>query len=248
MMTSAIISALAGILGSAVGACSTHLNHYIDRKSEDRKKINESIHYLLEVFFRVNRINNTEKIADVLLNYYFQRIRLVFLNVDDEIVSNLKKQSSIIINRSLIIIVKHSYEELKSLNERYEDMVANLATILPINAFNIRGKNNLEKLMQVISKYFESINMIDNNTDNVEEIKENISKLQSSIIKTLMNDYKKDLKLELYELLKMTNRYNRYKGKKVIKRLESEMLTEDDKHVVDLFVKEVANLVNTNAT
>ncbi|MBO4544070.1 MAG: hypothetical protein J5725_12940 [Bacteroidales bacterium] len=63
-----------------------------------------------------------------------------------------------------------------------------------------------------------------------------------------MNDYKKDLKLELYELLKMTNRYNRYKGKKVIKRLESEMLTEDDKHVVDLFVKEVANLVNTNAT
>ena len=51
-----------------------------------------------------------------------------------------------------------------------------------------------------------------------------------------------DLKLELYELLKKTNRYNRYKGKKVIKRLESEMLTDDDKRKIDSFVDKIINM------
>ncbi|MCR5555016.1 MAG: hypothetical protein K6F29_05745 [Bacteroidales bacterium] len=241
-MINTIISALAGILGTIIGVLSTHFIHFIDRKSEERKIVNESIHYLLEVYFLVNRID-MDKIKIEIFDYYFKKYKH---GVDENLKETEREQFFLLINPSLAVITHHSYKELDHLGKLYEKMIAKLATVLPVNAYYLRGKNNLRNLIQIVSKYFESINVTSINTGNIEDIKVITSNLQSFFTAILINDCKNDLKVELYELLKMTNRYNRYKGKKVIKRLESKILTEEDKRMVDLLVRGVTNLVNTN--
>ena len=239
-MTDTIIAGLLAILGVVIGILSTHLIHYIDRKFEERKLVNESIHYLLEVYFQINRMN-PQKLINAGFDYYFQQIRK-YIHGDDKLFESAKEQLSPIIKKLLVLIAQQSYEELESLGKRYEEMVAKLATILPIDAYYLRGKNNLEKLILTISEYFDSIKELD--IENETAVNEFIDRMQSSVIATILDDYKKDLKSELGELLKKTTCYNCQKGKEVIKKLESVELTDNDKREIDTLIGGIMSNLN----
>ena len=236
-MTDTIIAGLLAILGVVIGLLSTHLIHYIDRRFEERKLVNESIHYLLEVYFRINRIN-AQKLMNACSEYCFQRIRK-YISGDDKSFESAKEFFSPVINRFYVSIEHESYEELNRLGERYEDMVAKLATILPINAYYLRGKNNLGNLIQLLSEYFKCIEEL--NIEKDSDVNEFIGRMQMSVTATILDDYKNDLKSELTELLKKSTRFNRRKGEKVIKKLESEILAEDDKRKIDTLVDNVVS-------
>ena len=238
-MTDTIIAGLLAILGVVIGILSTHLIHYIDRKFEERKLVNESIHYLLEVYFLISRLN-PQKLMNSCLEYYFQQIRK-YIHGDDKSFESAKEQLSPIIKKILVTIAQQSIEELESLGKQYEDMVAKLATILPIDAYYLRGKNNLEDLIQTLSEYFKYIKELDIEKDNA--VNEFVSQMQMSVIVTILDDYKNDLKSELSELLKQTTHFNRRKGEKVIKKLESEILSEDDKRKIDTLADSVVNKI-----
>lgn len=241
-MTDTIIAGLLAILGVVIGILSTHLIHYIDRKFEERKLVNESIHYLLEVYFLISRLN-PQKLMNAFFDYYFQRIRK-HIPGDDKSFESAKEQLSPIIKKLLVLIAQQSYEELESLGKQYEEMVAKLATILPIDAYYLRGKNNLEKLIRTLSDYFNSIKELDIDKDST--VNEFIDQMQMSVTAKILDDYKKDLKSELRELLGETTRFNRRKGKEVITKLESSVLTDEDKREIDTLIVSVASKVISN--
>ena len=236
-MTDTIITGSFTIIGVLIGLFSNHLIHYIDRKFEERKLVNESIHYLLEVYFQVNRMD-TQKLINACVEYCFQRIRKCIPG-DDKSFQSAKEGLSPIINGFFVSIGHESFTELNNLGTRYEDMVAKLATILPIDAYYLRGKNNLEKLIHALSEYFNGIKELDIEKDNA--VNEFIGQMQMSVTATILDDYKNDLKSELSELLKQTTHFNRRKGEKVIKKLESEILSEDDKRKIDTLADSVVN-------
>ena len=186
-MTDTIIAGLLAILGVVIGILSTHLIHYIDRRFEERKLVNESIHYLLEVYFQVTRMN-TQKLMNACSEYYFQQIRKCIPG-DDKSFQYAKESLSPIINGIFVSIGHESFEELNNLGTRYEEMVAKLATILPIDAYYLRGKNNLENLIQLLSEYFNGIKELDIEKDNA--VNEFIGQMQMSVTSTLLDDYKK---------------------------------------------------------
>ena len=236
-MQESIISALAALLGTAIGVCTTLVIHRIDRKINERKIINESIHYLLEVYFQINRVD-AKKMNDEFWNYYWQSIRK-YIPGDDKSFESAKEQLSPIINKNLVTNTQQAYKELESLGKQYEDMVAKLAIIFPINAYYLRGKNNLAKFIQTISEYFDSIKELD--IENETAVNEFIDQIKISVTTILLDDYKNDLKSELSELLKKTTCFNRRKGKRVIKKIESSVLTEDDKRKLDALVDKAVN-------
>ncbi len=244
-MQEAIISASAALLGTAIGVCTTLVIHRIDRKTNERKIINESIHYLLEVIYLVNRMN-TEKITNTYFDYYFKQLKKSVPEFDDKTIEIAKKKLSPIINTSIVPIVQQSYKELKILGDRYEGMLNNLATILPVSAYYLRDKNKLERLINLLAETFENIKESDIDIEDADTIKEIISKMQPSVTKHYINEYTKDLESELRELLKKTNCYNRHEGEKVIKALDSEMLTEEEKHNIDLLVETIAGAIKSN--
>ncbi len=240
-MQESIISALAALLGTVIGVCTTLVIHRIDRKINERKIINESIHYLLEVYLQINRVD-AKKMNDEFWNYYWQSIRK-YIHGDDKSFESAKEQLSPIINKNLVTNTQQAYKELESLGKQYEDMVAKLAIIFPINAYYLRGKNNLAKFIQTISEYFDSIKELD--IENETAVNEFIDQIKISVTTILLDDYKNDLKSELSELLKKTTCFNRRKGKRVIKKIESSVLTEDDKRKLDALVdKAISKMIS----
>ena len=244
-MLSTIISALAGLLGVLIGVFSTHFLHYKNHKSEEIKVINKSIHYLLEVFFLISRLNS-EKMTNAYFDYYFQRVKKLIPILDEKMIEASKKQYSPIIKNSLIpAMQKQTFEELKKMGTQYEEMVANLATILPVTAYYLRGKNNLEILLQTASKYFEDIKIPDEN--NATFINKAINHMQPELIADLINEYKDELKSELLVLLRKTTWHNRCAGKKAIKGIESIELTENERRKIDSIIASAVNHVVQNA-
>lgn len=238
ILISAIIGVSGAAIGALIGALSAHFLYYKNKKSEEQKIINESIHFLLEVFFLINRLN-TEKMMDIYLNYYFQKISALVPAIDEKTVESIKEQYSPMIKGSLPALQKQTFEDLKKLNSQYEKMVTNLATILPVNAYYLRGKNNLENLMQTISEYFENVKVA--SIENTNIIDDMIKQMQSSLTTDLINEYKDELKSELLVLLRKTSWSNCCAGKKAIEGIESFVLTENEKRKVD---KEIVNIVN----
>lgn len=244
-MLSAIISSLAAIVGVLIGVFSTHFLHYVDRKSEERKIINKSIHYLIELFFLVNRLN-TEKMADIYLNYYFLRVKTLFPTWDEGAIETAKVKYSPMIKDVLIPAIKEqTFEDLKNISVQYEEMIKNLATILPVNAFYLRGKNSLEDLIQSIASYFENVKVAD--IEGMANVKETIRLVQSVLTENLINEYKEELKSELLALLGKTNWSNCCAGKRAIRGIEASILTENEKRKVDSMVVTIVNLTVQNA-
>jgi hypothetical protein len=243
-MISAIISASAAIVGVLIGVFSTHYLHYVNRKSEERKIINESIHYLMELFFLVNRLNS-EKMLDAYLDCYFSEVRKLIPAIDEKSIENAKAQYYPQLKKMIVPLSQtQTFEKLEEMNEGYLSMLEKLATVLPIDAFHLRGKNNLKSLLDLLTEYFEGIKSTDINKEEIAE--KIVNQMQSTITKSLVAEYTDDIKMELHVLLKKTDWFNRKIGKKTINSIETTILTEKEKSDVRSYVVSMLNLLSPN--
>ena len=239
-----LITALSGFLGAAIGSITTLWLHFKNKKNDERKILNESIHYLLEVFFLVNRFD-VEKMTSAYLDYFFMQIKKISPKLNEDSLKNIKEQiTSIMKSTSVPLAQKQTFENFRIISRDYENMLTKLATILPIDAFYLRGKNKLEALINTASLYFDSIQIA--NSENAEAIRTTINQMQPSIITSLINEFKKDLETELLVLLKKTDRYNCKKGKKAIAMVKSVELTDYDKREIDSIISNILNQLKQN--
>lgn len=236
-----IISAVSVLIGAVIGAAPTLIIYYKKNQVETRKILNESIHYLLEVFFQVNRLN-AEKMLDEYMGYYLVEVKKKFPTIDNDTVNVLKNASYQKLKENIVPTAqKQALDSLERLAENYENMVADLAKILPINAFYLRGKNQLADLLQMMSEYFENIQKTDLVAD--PKAKDLIEQMQSSLTMQLIEEYKDDLKKELFVLLKKANWSICRFGKKAIKGIESSILSESEKQKAYSMIASIVDLV-----
>lgn len=240
-----IISAVSVLIGAVIGAAPTLIIYYKKNQVETRKILNESIHYLLEVFFQVNRLN-AEKMLDEYMGYYLVEVKKKFPTIDNDTENVLKNASYQKLKENIVPTAqKQALDSLEKLAENYENMVADLAKILPINAFYLRGKNQLADLLQMMSVYFENIQKTDLVAD--PKAKDLIEQMQSSLTMQLVDEYKDDLKKELFVLLGKTN-WSTYRfGKRTIKGIESSILSESEKQKTYSMITSIADLIVKNS-
>lgn len=234
-----VITAMSGFLGAAIGSVTTLWLHFKNRKDDERKILNESIHYLLEVFFLVSRLNY-EKMTRAYLDYLLKQAQKIDPKLNEENLNFINNQiKSIVKSNSVPLAQKQTFENLKTIGKDYENMLAKLATILPIDAFYLRGKDKLETFMDMASSYFEKVQVA--NFENKEIIRDVVNQMQPSLITDLIDEYKDDLKTELLILLGMTDRFNSKKGKNAIEKMESVELTEKEKRDIDSMIITISN-------
>ncbi len=246
---SGIIVALIGIcgtiLGTLIGGISTHLLHYKNRKSEETKIINESIHYLLEVFFLVNRLN-FEKMIDAYVDYYLQEIRKIFPKMDDDSIESIKKQFYPQLKNTIVpLSQKYSFEKLKELENDYKSMLDKLSIVLPVDAYYLRGKNDVKSLLNLLSDYLKEVEFTGIEKEDV--LRNLIGNMQSSLTTKAIDEYADGIKKELTVLLSKTDRYNRKIGKKTIDDIVSTMLTEDEKREINTLIGSVLEQIKKDA-
>lgn len=240
-----LISALPVLIGAVIGAAPTLIIYYKKNQTETRKILNESIHYLLEVFFQVNRLN-AEKMLDEYMDYYLVEVKKKFPTIDDNSINALKEASCQKLKENIVPAAqKQAFDSLEKLAENYENMVADLAKILPINAFYLRGKNQLKDLLQMVSEYFENIQKTDLVADPM--TKDFIGQMQSSLTIQLVDEYKDDLKKELLDLLGKSNWSTCRFGKKAIKGIETSILSESEKQKAYSMITSIIDLIVKNS-
>ena len=237
-----IISAVSVLIGAVIGAAPTLIIYYKKNQVETRKILNESIHYLLEVFFQVNRLN-AEKMLDEYMGYYLVEVKKKFPTIDNDTVNVLKNASYQKLKENIVPTAQK--QALDSLEKLAENMVADLAKILPINAFYLRGKNQLADLLQIMSEYFENIQKTDLVAD--PKAKDLIEQMQSSLTMQLVDEYKDDLKKELFVLLKKSNWSTCRYGKKAIKGIELSVLSESEKQKAYSMIASIVDLIVKNS-
>lgn len=238
---SGIIVALIGIcgtiLGTLIGVISTHLLHYKNRKSEETKIINESIHYLLEVFFLVNRLN-PEKMIKAYSDYCGQEIRKIFPEANDNSIESIKKQLHSQLKNTIVpLSQKYSFEKLKELENDYKSMLDKLSIVLPVDAYYLRGKNDVKSLLNLLSDYLKEVEFTGIEKEDV--LRNLISNMQSSLTTKAIDEYADGIKKELIVLLSKTDRHNRKIGKKTIDDIVSTMLTEDEKRDINTVLEQI---------
>lgn len=240
-----IISAVSVLVGAVIGAAPALIIYHKKNQAETRKILNESIHYLLEVFFQINRLN-AEKMLDEYMGYYLVEMKKKFPTIDSSAINALKEASYQKLKENIVPAAqKQALNSLEKLAESYENMVADLAKILPINAFYLRGKNQLADILQMASEYFESIQKTDLVVDS--KAKDFIGQMQSSLTIQLVDEYKDDLKKELFVLLGKTN-WSTYRfGKRTIKGIESSILSESEKQKAYSMITSIVDLIVKNS-
>ena len=238
---SGIIVALIGIcgtiLGTLIGGISTHLLHYKNRKFEETKIINESIHYLLEVFFLVNRLN-LEKMIKAYSDYCGQEIRKIFPEANDNSIESIKKQIHSQLKNTIVpLSQKYSFEKLKELENDYKSMLDKLSIVLPVDAYYLRGKNDVKSLLNLLSDCLKEVEFTGIEKEDV--LRNLLSNMQSSLTTKAIDEYADGIKKELTVLLSKTDRYNRKIGKKTIDGIVSTMLTEDEKRDINTVLEQI---------
>lgn len=246
---SGIIVALIGIcgtiLGTLIGGISTHLLHYKNRKFEETKIINESIHYLLEVFFLVNRLN-PEKMIKAYSDYCGQEIRKIFPEANDNSIESIKKQLHSQLKNTIVpLSQKYSFEKLKELENDYKSMLDKLSIVLPVDAYYLRGKNDVKSLLNLLSDYLKEVEFTGIEKEDV--LRNLINNMQSSLTTKAIDEYADGIKKELIVLLSKTDRYNRKIGKKTIDDIVSTMLTEDEKREINTLIGSVLEQIKKDA-
>ena len=240
-----LISALPVLIGAVIGAAPTLIIYYKKNQTETRKILNESIHYLLEVFFQINRLN-AEKMLDEYMDYYLVEVKKKFPTIDNNTIKALKDASYQKLKENIVPAAqKQALDSLEKLAEKYENMVADLAKILPINAFYLRGKNQLKDLLQMVSEYFENIQRTDLVADPM--TKDFIGQMQSSLTIQLIDEFKDDLKKELLVLLGKSNWSTCRFGKKAIKGIETSILSESEKQKAYSMITSIIDLIVKNS-
>jgi len=240
-----LISALPVLIGAVIGAAPTLIIYYKKNQTETRKILNESIHYLLEVFFQINRLN-AEKMLDEYMDYYLVEEKKKFPTIDNNAIKALKGASYQKLKENIVPAAqKQALDSLEKLAEKYENMVADLAKILPINAFYLRGKNQLKDLLQMASEYFENIQRTDLVADPM--TKDFIGQMQSSLTIQLIDEFKDDLKKELLVLLGKSNWSTCRFGKKAIKGIETSILSESEKQKAYSMITSIIDLIVKNS-
>lgn len=241
-----VIPALTGFLGILIGVGSKFLLHHLDQKRMERQIINETIHYLLELYFQVNRLNS-EKMLDAYLDYYFQEVRKVIPAIDEKAIERAKAQyypqlKGVIVPMSQ----KLSFEKLEKMDGDYKSMLDKLVAFLPVDAYYLRDKNNIKSLLDLQADYFESIKSTD--IDKEEIVEKIVNQMQPTITKSVVAEYTNDLRRELLVLLKKTDCYNRKVGKRAISSIEVTVLTEEEKREVRSYVISIFNLSSVNSS
>ena len=140
---------------------------------------------------------------------------------------------------------KYSFEKLKELENDYKSMLDKLSIVLPVDAYYLRGKNDVKSLLNLLSDYLKEVEFTGIEKEDV--LRNLISNMQSSLTTKAIDEYADGIKKELIVLLSKTDRYNRKIGKKTIDDIVSTMLTEDEKREINTLIGSVLEQIKKDA-
>ncbi len=144
----AFFAPILSLIGVFVGWGLTQLTNYFNIYLNDRRTLRETLYFLLEMQHQIETIKSIDEGA----NSYLQTLNLSIPNFT----SSQEEYDQVLHVFRKMIIDFHNPRiqiELQELNESYDNCLLKLASVDPISAFRLKGKNKIISYLNQWNNY-----------------------------------------------------------------------------------------------
>lgn len=189
------------VLSVTLGWLFTQLTNYINVYKSDRRIQKETLYFLLELYHHISKLRK----IDLAAKSYADIIKI---EAPDLVQDEKEFENAIWFLKSIIKKFQHPKidQELADLDENYNSALIKLASVDPINAYRLRGKNqiirHLNDWTQIIQRTANS-----NNSENEDDsFLEFVNEITLELEIQLVNETLEDLKEIAFEISKKIDR------------------------------------------
>lgn len=225
------------LIGVFIGWLLSQLSERNKAIREDRKKMNRTIYYLLEIRHQLSFISS----HDLDISTYICILKKKFQHVMDvSQLDNIQVQTFLrkFVHQLLGYKPLMNQPDIESLNQNFNKCIDNLSEIDPLVAFRLNGKNNIHQLLkELVVRSQESASAMTDIKD-IDELPKLLSKIEPNVISKAISDIEEIL-LDLAKkagkrTLNQIN--NRLKAKRTAKEI-ADMETFVDSILADIILK-----------
>lgn len=221
-----IIALILPLIGVFLGLLWSEISRWFADRRLKRQIVNKFISLLLELYYQIKRISFTVQQSSLIAEL-FADIKGKELTKDEEQVVNT------LLSKTLYPIITESVSnDIDKINADYDSLLKDLSGYYPIDAYRLRGRNNIKNLLLIVDTYYKGIHdnlPIDYNT--VNEIIANLKPiLQSEAIQSQLSVIEE----EIETLSKNLSLYDRKTIEKALKGLKVDNNEDFKKRLEDI--------------
>jgi len=147
-----VLELLIPLIGVIIGwGCSEIGKRFAD-KYQKMQTINKAISLLLELYFQIKRISAAVQQSQSFVDWYLAQFKNTTISVDEK--EKIREVLSTLINP---VISELAYYDIKKIDSDYEAILKELSCYYPVDAYRLRGRNEIKNLLMDIDSYYESL-------------------------------------------------------------------------------------------
>ncbi len=187
-----LVASLIGIAGILITAVLSSFGYLFKTRVETKKSARKVLYLLLEIrYATVNSLFDPEEATNAYFEHFYNRVKLKGIPVE---ISEIKDPMHNIVQSHFQNIISAMRTDIHDkLLAPYEEALIEFATVKPVLAYRLRGKEKLETVISHTSNYRQNYQNVISQRINEEWLKE--------ILFDSSNDIKKESIFELIELI-----------------------------------------------
>ncbi len=147
-----IIEILIPIFTLIIGLVWGELSRRFSNKYTERQTVNRAISILLELYFQIKRVSEAVQQSQLFIEWYLAQFKEnTFSEEDEEIIRNTLSST---INP---IVTEMASYDIDKINADYESVLKELSVYYPVDAYRLRGRNDIKNILTNIDVYYDSL-------------------------------------------------------------------------------------------
>lgn len=147
-----VLELLIPLIGVIIGWGCSELSKRFADKYQKKQTINKAISLLLELYFQIKRISAAVQQSQSFVDWYLAQFKNTAIGVDEK--EKIREVLSSLINP---LISELAFYDIKRIDSDYEAILKELSCYYPVDAYRLKGRNEIKNLLMDIDSYYESL-------------------------------------------------------------------------------------------
>ncbi|MFH1230522.1 MAG: hypothetical protein V1709_03400 [Planctomycetota bacterium] len=182
-------SMLVVLIGVIVGWLLTEISSFLRLHREDKRKLNEALSNLMDVYFYASKSNKIKLVLDAYMTHVLQDFSES--QRSPAILKELRTKITLYITSITTRITKSGLDDIKN---RYECSINDIAQINPILSYTLRGQTNKYDIFKEMENYISFIETDIVSSDEMAEYERMKSAVENTIVDLWLVDLENGLK------------------------------------------------------
>jgi hypothetical protein len=221
-----ILGFVISLIGTAFGWFLNQASDLWMQSREKKRKLKTLIFYLLELYQLLIK-SDYSKFSDRLIDKILKKIKDPNLTAENK--GEIKKLFSVILAQNVTPLLQKDFDAIK---ENYENSIKELATIDPIRAYYLKGKNEIVNKFDLLPGIMEQLKTIV--PDNFDQVNEKVQVIFDSTREKFLKEAAGDIENEILELARIVGLFQWWRIKGTLNRIKTTSDLDTDRQIKDL--------------